>query len=131
MLMITSFYLALTMVLWVVLGARVAAFRNSAKIGLGTQENRELEKRVRVHGNLAEHAPMVLLGLAALEIMNAAPVILHAAGGVWILARLLHAFGLSRSSGYSLGRFLGTLLTWTLMLVMAIMLLIRVWPMGG
>ena len=37
-----------------------------------------------------------------------------------LLGRLLHAFGLSRSGGYSFGRFTGTVLTWLVFLAMAL-----------
>ena len=37
-----------------------------------------------------------------------------------LLGRVLHALGLSRSGGYSIGRFTGTALTWLLLLGMAL-----------
>ncbi len=37
-----------------------------------------------------------------------------------LLARVLHAAGLSRSGGYSFGRFWGTALTWLVLLLMAL-----------
>jgi hypothetical protein len=37
-----------------------------------------------------------------------------------VLSRIAHAWGLSHSGGTSKGRFLGSALTWTLMLAMAV-----------
>jgi uncharacterized membrane protein YecN with MAPEG domain len=43
-------------------------------------------------------------------------------GIVLIVARVLHAIGLSVTGGVSFGRFVGTGVTWTVMLVMALLL---------
>jgi len=120
---IVSLYLALTLLLLVLLAARVALFRNSNKIGLGTKSNHALERRVRAHGNLAEHAPFALLALAVLEYQAQPAWLLHTLGASFVLARLLHAQGLHQSSGYSFGRFFGTLLTWLMLLGCAALLL--------
>jgi uncharacterized membrane protein YecN with MAPEG domain len=40
----------------------------------------------------------------------------------------MHAFGLSRRSGYSIGRFFGTLLTWLLLVLLSAVLLVHAWP---
>lgn len=62
---------------------------------------------------------MLLLLLIAEE--NRAPaLLLHVCGIVFILARVMHAAGLSRASGYSVGRFAGTGLTWLVLVVLAV-----------
>jgi hypothetical protein len=77
---------------------------------------------MRVHGNLLENAPLVLILLGVAE-ANGMPVyLLHCVGTAWIVARLLHAIGLTQGKGgYHFGRFWGVLITWivTLGLVMA------------
>jgi len=75
---------------------------------------------IRTHGNFIEHAPFALLVLALLELCGLAPEWLWGFGGALLLGRLLHAFGLSRSGGYSFGRFTGTVLTWLVFLAMAL-----------
>jgi uncharacterized protein len=42
-------------------------------------------------------------------------------GGVLLIARVLHAIGLSSGSGYSFGRFWGTSLTWVVLAAMALL----------
>jgi uncharacterized membrane protein YecN with MAPEG domain len=44
---------------------------------------------------------------------------IHAFGATLFVSRVAHAWGLSRRSGTSRGRFLGSLFTWLLMLAMA------------
>ena len=41
-------------------------------------------------------------------------------GSLLLLGRALHAAGLSRSAGYSVGRFWGTAITWIALLCMAL-----------
>jgi uncharacterized protein len=67
--------------------------------------------------------PLALLLLGSLEWNQTRPAILHACGIVLIAARVVHGFGLSRTGGTSPERFIGTAVTWTLMLAMAALLI--------
>lgn len=113
---ITLLFAALHAVLVVVLAARVAMFRFSAKIALGDGGDKVMTRRMRAHGNLIEYAPLALLLLGLLELSGLDPRWLWGFGGTLLVGRLLHAYGLSRRSGTSPGRFLGTLLTWGVLL---------------
>ena len=116
---ITLLFAALHILLMLSLAYRVVGHRRAAKVGLGTAGDHHLERKVRVHGNFVEYVPMSLLMLALLEISGLAAVWLWALGGALLFARLLHASGLSKKSGYSKGRFYGTLLTWIVLLAMS------------
>jgi len=120
---ITGLYAALCALLVVILGLRVAYYRHSHKVGVGDNGDRALVKRVRAHGNAVENVPIALLLLLLLELNQTQPAWIHACGIVLVIGRLAHAIGLSMSTGASLARFVGTLLTWTLILVMALLLL--------
>lgn len=120
---ITAIYAALAALLVLVLAARVVIARNARKIGIGDGGDRDLVKRIRAHANALENLPLALLLLLLLELNQTQPVVLHGFGIVLIVARVAHAIGLSRSSGYSAGRFSGTALTWLAMLAMALLLL--------
>ena len=61
-----------------------------------------------------------LLVLALLELCGLAPAWVWGFGSALLLGRVLHALGLSRSGGYSFGRFTGTVLTWLVFLAMAL-----------
>lgn len=116
---ITLLFAALHILLMLYLAYRVVGHRRAAQIGLGTAGDHHLERKVRVHGNFVEYVPMALLMLALLEISGVAAIWLWALGGLLLLGRLLHALGLSKKSGYSKGRFYGTLLTWIVLLAMS------------
>ncbi|BDY04427.1 MAPEG family protein [Ferrimonas sp. YFM] len=117
---ITALYLSLTAVLALVLAFRVVRLRRSRKIGVGTGQDKELTICVRCHGNMLEYAPLVLLMLATAELNGANSTLLHLCGVSWIIARVLHPWGLTQGGGgYHKGRFLGTLITWLATLTLA------------
>ncbi len=120
---ITGIYAALAALLVLVLALRISQTRHANKVGIGDGGDRELIKRIRAHANALENLPMALLLLLLLELNQTRPAWLHGLGILLILARVAHAVGLSRSSGYSVGRFGGTALTWLLMLGMSLLLL--------
>lgn len=122
---ITGIYAALATLLVLILAARVSLGRGKARVGLGSGGDEELARRIRVHANALENLPLGLLLLLLLELDQVAPWWLHVFGIVLIVGRVLHAIGLSRSSGTSFGRFAGTALTWGVILVMALLLLWR------
>lgn len=117
---ITALYASLLAILYLALGGLVVANRRRARVGIGTGGDTALERAVRVHGNFAEYAPLFLVLLLIAELGGSAPMLLHAVGAAFFLARVAHAFGLSRSSGTSAGRFGGTFVTWGAIIVLAV-----------
>ena len=117
--MITLLYAGLCTLLVIVLAVRVAMWRSRHKIGLGHGGDRELQKRVRAHANAVENIPLALILLGGMELNGYSDNLIHGFGGVLLVSRLAHAWGLSHSSGTSRGRFIGSLFTWLLMLAMA------------
>lgn len=118
---ISSLYGGLLGLLYLSLCWRVVDRRRQARVGLGSGGDAALERAIRVHGNFAEYVPLFLLLLLAAELGGAATWLLHVLGAVFLVARIGHAYGLSRSSGTSRGRFLGTLLTWVALLLAALL----------
>jgi uncharacterized membrane protein YecN with MAPEG domain len=94
-------------------------WRFTRKIGIGHGEDRQLERRIRVHANAIENLPLALILLGGMELNGYDDRIIHAFGISLLVSRVAHAWGVSHSSGTSRGRFLGTLFTFLLMLAMA------------
>jgi uncharacterized membrane protein YecN with MAPEG domain len=117
---ITLLVASLHVLLYVVLALRVVLHRRASRIGVGTGGDSAMALRVRVHGNFAEYVPLALLMLAVLELSAMPAALLWTCGVALLLARVLHAVGLGRSPGYSFGRFAGTLLTFLVLLAMAL-----------
>lgn len=121
---VTSLYAALAALLLLVLALRVVQMRLGAKVGLGDAGNRELACRIRAHGNAVEYLPIALILLLLLEVCGTDRALLHAFGILLLVARVLHAYGLSRTPNRSFGRMVGAGLTFLLILAMALLLLV-------
>jgi uncharacterized membrane protein YecN with MAPEG domain len=117
---ITLLFASLHVLLMLVLLARISRHRHGQRIGLGDGGDAVLNRKIRVHGNFVEHAPVALLLLGLLELCGLQAVWLWTFGSALLLGRIMHAIGLSGSGGYSIGRFWGTALTWLVLLAMAI-----------
>ena len=117
---ITLLFASLHVLLLLALLAPISRHRHAHRIGLGDGGDKVLARKVRVHGNFVEHAPFALLVLALLELCGLPAVVTWTFGGALLLGRILHAVGMSRSGGYSIGRFWGTALTWLAFLLMAL-----------
>jgi uncharacterized membrane protein YecN with MAPEG domain len=96
------------------LANRVSNFRRGSKVSVGDGDNEDLLRTSRAHGNNAEFVPFALLMLLIAELMGGKSVILHVMGGSLLLARVLHAIGIHERKTPNAARFIGTALTWTL-----------------
>lgn len=116
---VSGLYAALLGILVVVLGFRVTRQRQLEKIAFGDGSREPLARAIAVHRNAIEYIPVALLLLLTAEANHARTGLLQAFGLTLLVARILHAWRLSRHSGSSAGRFLGTLGTWIVMLGLA------------
>ena len=123
--MITGFYAGLLALVYIALIFNVIAKRLKFGIGLGSAENHILDKAVRVHGNFAEHVPFALLLMALCDYNGTDPIYLHAMGIVLVIARILHAYGLTKTSVRSFGRSVGVVGTALVIIVAAILLILQ------
>jgi uncharacterized membrane protein YecN with MAPEG domain len=117
---VTLLVASLHVLVYLALALRVVLHRRAHRIGVGTGGDEAMTRKVRVHGNFSEYVPLALLMLALLELSGLRAGLLWLFGGALLLARVLHAIGLGGSAGYSFGRFGGTLLTFCVLLAMAL-----------
>jgi uncharacterized membrane protein YecN with MAPEG domain len=108
---VTALYGSLNAILNVYLANRVSNVRRHQKVSLGTGESNELLVAVRVHANNAEFVPLAIVILLLAELCGGASLGLHVAGGLLLVARVLHAIGLPKRSPNPF-RVAGTALTW-------------------
>lgn len=116
---ITSFITLPMTFLIVGLAYRVAALRIQCKIGIGVSSNKTLAKTMAAHGNAVDNIPLALILFALAEIQGANTLLLSACGVIFVVARILNAWGVSRHSGKSFGRFYGIILNWMILVVLA------------
>jgi uncharacterized membrane protein YecN with MAPEG domain len=117
---ITALYAGILGLLLLALSLRVVRRRRKFRVGVGSGDNPELERAIRVHGNFTEYVPLTLLLLALFEAGGGSAWAVHTAGVLLVAARLGHAAGLTRSAGRTPGRFLGTLTTFLLILGLSV-----------
>jgi uncharacterized membrane protein YecN with MAPEG domain len=122
---VTPLYAALCGLLLIVLSVRVIRLRHRHGVGLGTGQQPELQRAIRVQGNFIEYVPLALILLLLLEISHRVPVwALHLLGLLLFIGRIAHAVGVSRSDGGSAGRAIGVGCTFTMLAVSAVWLLL-------
>ncbi|GGE30447.1 hypothetical protein GCM10011367_00980 [Marinicauda pacifica] len=118
-----ALYIGLNLLILLFIGFRVSIVRRRLKVNIGTGGFAEMERAVRTHANGAEWVPAALLGLLALALVNAPASAIHVFGAALTLARLAHAYGLSTSDAATPGRFIGSLGTLLVYLLMAVALI--------
>lgn len=118
-----ALYAGLNLILLIFLAVNVSRHRRRAKVSLGTGTDASLEQACRAHGNAAEYMPAALVGLAIIATLGASTLLVNVLGVTVTLGRFLHAYGLLTDGGPSMGRVVGTALTWLGILAMAVVLL--------
>lgn len=114
-----TLYFGLFGLLMLALKINVGRVRGKEKVMFGDGANEAMQRAIRVQGNAVEDVPIVLIGIAGLAALSAPVMLIHALGGSFLAGRILHAIGLGGSSGSSVGRMVGTLVTLIVQLVTA------------
>ena len=121
-------YLLLNLVLLLGLLFGVIRIRFTKRISMGDGGRADLLNASRAHGNYVENAPFVLLGMISMMQLGTSPLMLHVVGATFFVARLLHAFGITRENNAGRPRQIGTvltLLTYVILIVYLAFLLIQ------
>ena len=93
---------------WLML--RVGAVRQAEKISIGDEDNEALIRRMRAQANFVENAPFVLILIGAIELSGRGDPWLAWVAGLFIVARVAHAFGMDGGS-LQIGRMIGTVVS--------------------
>ena len=112
-----------------VFSLRVLLLRVRLRQPVGDGGNAVLQRAVRVQANFAEYVPMALLLFLLLEWHGLPPAILQTYAALLVLARAVHAFGVSQPQERLLWRSLSTALT--LLLLSGGAGLLLVWVLRG
>lgn len=111
-------------VLQMFLMLHAARGRGKYRTGLGDGGSEALLKRIRMHGNLAENAPLFLILLWLVEISAQWAGVVPWIALAFVVARVSHALGLSITTGISVFRFVGVMGTLLSVLALAVLLAI-------
>lgn len=113
----------LLILLLIILSGLVVRQRRRLRIGYGDGDAPELMAASRAFGNAAEYVPAGMAALVLMALVGAAPWLIHGVGAVFVLGRVIHAWGLSRSVGATRARVSGMILTYVTLLIGAVILL--------
>lgn len=106
---ITSLFAACFGVVMLVLWINVTKTRAAMSISIGDGGDVALHEKVRRHGNFMEWVPMTVLLLALAEAQGAGASWLYAAGGLALIGRLVHPFGLRADNAAHPARIVGNM----------------------
>ena len=117
---IAVFYVAISLLFNPLLMLRIGLVRQKKNINLGDGGDVDLNARIRAHGNYTEVAPLALIGLLSVALMNGSPIMAHVFGAAYFIGRILHFLGMRGT--FAKGRLYGTLLTLLTKLLFLILL---------
>lgn len=90
----TALYGGILGVLMVLLAGNVSRLRMKHRAAWGDKGKHDLVGAIRAHGNAAEYIPIFLLLFLVWELQGASDNALGIVGGIFVAARLSHAFGM-------------------------------------
>jgi uncharacterized membrane protein YecN with MAPEG domain len=126
---IVALYIALSLLLNPALVLQIGLQRQKKMINLGDGGDPDMLARIRAHGNFIEVAPLALIGLIGVAMLNGSPIALHLFGAIYFIGRILHVLGMYGKLAQ--GRLLGTLLTLFTFLGMGLYLLFLIFIAQG
>jgi uncharacterized protein len=119
---ITAFVAAVCAIMLLITAIDTVRQRLRLKVAFGDGNDAKLISASRAHGNLAEHAPIVILLIALLEMSRAHHLTLMTIGALFLLARVAHIIGLfmpSTPGKAPVPRQIGVIGTWLTLAVLA------------
>jgi len=108
--MLTLFYASSLTILALILSFLTGRQRFKTETNLGLGDDFGMLQITRAHGNLIENALFFLILMFLLEtVAEVSSVSLMVLGDIFLLARIAHAYGITRPEAKSIFRMLGTL----------------------
>jgi len=121
--MIVSLYAGILALIYVVLSLHIVSKRTRGKVMFGDNNEPDMVRAVRIHGNFAEYVPLALLLLALYETQAGSFYAVHAFGITLVTARIAHIIGLHRD--VLIARGIGTFLTLTTVAILGVILILK------
>jgi uncharacterized membrane protein YecN with MAPEG domain len=131
---ITSGYLALLALLYVMFTLRVIRLRRGNRAAFGDGDNIKLRSAIRTHSNFIEYVPIITLMVAFIEMSGASAIRIHLLMGALVISRLLHPLGMytaPNTPAFQIGRVGGMFITISLLSACALTILSQLFTGGG
>ncbi len=98
--MIAAWYAAILTLVYLYLTLQVIRARRRHHIAIGDGDNNDLKGPLRAHGNFSEYVPIFLILLILAEHQHISAYLLHSLAMIFLIGRLLHAYGLLKVERY-------------------------------
>jgi uncharacterized membrane protein YecN with MAPEG domain len=108
------------------LAQRVGLMRRAHKVSIGDGGAEPLTARMRAQANFVEWAPFFLILVAGIELARGEPIWLWVVCALFMIVRILHAFGMDRPPGNKF-RMIGIVATLLIMLGLSLYAIILVY----
>src|SRR3954467_15356659 len=108
------------------LGMRVGKMRQAHKVSIGDGGAQPLIARMRAQANFVESTPFFLILLAAVEMARGQPLWVWILAALYVVARILHAFGMDRPPGNRL-RMVGAASTGLILIAFCVYAIVLVY----
>lgn len=125
---VTAFVAAVCALLLLATAIQTVRQRLRSKTAFGDGGDAKLISAMRSHGNLAEHAPIVIILIGLLETVRANHLVLLGTGALFLVGRVAHIIGLhtpSEPGKAPLMRQVGVIATWATLAVLSVWTLAR------
>ncbi len=116
-LLITPIYAALLGLIFVVLSIKTIIIRRKNKVAVGDGNKPQLQRAMRVHANFAEYTPIAIILVGFVESLKYNEIIVHILLSLFLLGRIIHAYGLSKIDEDFRFRVFGMVLTFNVITV--------------
>lgn len=116
-LLITPIYAALLGLIFVVLSIKTIIIRRKNKVAVGDGNNPQLQRAMRVHANFAEYTPIAIILVGFVESLKYNEIIVHILLSLFLLGRIIHAYGLSKIDEDFRFRVFGMVLTFNVITI--------------
>jgi len=120
---ITPLFAAIFGLMYIVLSFGVIRLRLSHHVSIGSGENSDLEKAVRIHGNFAEYVPFSLILLWFLEEIEQSSGLVFGLCIFLLVSRVSHYMGMKNQASLMIFRKLGMIGTFLVILISSLALL--------
>ena len=120
--LITALVAAVLGLWFILLGFNVIKLRVKTGISINHGDSEELAVAIRRHGNLAESLAFVLILLGLLEMLGGPDWAIYSLGGLLVIARIVHPFGLAYDNPAKKARAIGALGTGLVTIVSSVWL---------
>ena len=124
---ITALYAGILALIVIALGINVTVHRVKLSVPLGDGGNALMLRMIRLHANAIEYLPLALVLMAIYELNGGSHTLLHIAGIVLIVGRILQSWNMWSTAMPGFGRIAGQSSTWLTIVALA---LLNLWKLA-